>query len=550
MAAIVSLRQSKSQSRSIIASSNAKKPHDDDASGEPLSFHLAFVLGNDYVLSNGNDSVDVLRLPFISNEGKPSRENLTGTIMEFRAKKFNSTSLPFYNKHGHDKAWQDRLLVITEKRIFIITEKAKKSGDKKQTCCPTTLHFNDLGAKGFGSAGLEIVDSIPMEEILSVSMDMDSDPGVWRYEKVDKFRQSTTNLQELERNLQEIEVNLRQSRPRPTEHPEFCEPILRILTKPSKFNRGEPFYFLLGKQDFNSVEADGNVAHLHSRADAAAMTSRIASLAARRRTEHARENRFLRLQKILRHVWSSVPFNVAVLALIASNFAFTVLQLENRDPAMQPFYEDVDLAYTIIFAVGTSEPLSTRHTNARTAELISQGACGGCGPPREEAHSGWHRNRAREDGLSLAEAARMGNGRSRARVTGRLCLVETAPGGWREWGSSCASACCLGAMLPLYRLYYYFVLLRAGRAVLQLPRARLLALHARLTPRPAPWPPSRKACRAPHLKNPARHLPPPPSSTVPPAILATPPRFLPPLAPSGHPMILCTCAESIRTRLW
>ena len=29
-------------------------------------------------------------------------------------------------------------------------------------------------------------------------------------------------------------------------------------------------------------------------------------------------------------------------------------QLENKDPEKQPFYEQVDLAYTIIFALGES----------------------------------------------------------------------------------------------------------------------------------------------------------------------------------------------------
>ncbi len=128
--------------------------------------------------------------------------------------------------------------------------------------------------------------------------------------------------------------------------------MLRILTKPSKFNRGEPYYFLLCTQDYPCLDASERVARLRTRDDADALAGRLASLAARRHAEHARENRFRRLQKALRHGWNSVPFNLLVLALIVSNFAFTVLQLENTDPDLQAFYEEVDLAYTVIFALG------------------------------------------------------------------------------------------------------------------------------------------------------------------------------------------------------
>ena len=40
-------------------------------------------------------------------------------------------------------------------------------------------------------------------------------------------------------------------------------------------------------------------------------------------------------------------------------------QLENKDPARQPFFESVDLAYTIIFAIGAAPSLSFDRHNLR-----------------------------------------------------------------------------------------------------------------------------------------------------------------------------------------
>ena len=61
----------------------------------------------------------------------------------------------------------------------------------------------------------------------------------------------------------------------------------------------------------------------------------------------------------MRHWWNSVLFNFLLLVLIVSNFAFSVMQLENKDPDMQPFFENVDFVYTIIFAIGGPSPRPT-----------------------------------------------------------------------------------------------------------------------------------------------------------------------------------------------
>ncbi len=359
-----------------------------------MSFHLEFVLGKGFVLPEGCDSVGVLRSPYVGSEGKTSKENLAGTKLEFWTKKFNS-STTVYGTNGNDKMWQDRLLIITEKRIFIVTEKATVNmGGKNQEAPQSSLGNNDGQANSGCGSSMEIVDSIPMEEIVSVTLDMESHPGTWSHDTMDGLRLSSSNLQEIKGNLKEVEHNLRQSRPSLdmkrgrtsrsfemkrgksstsgiVEPKEPCEPILRILTKPGEFNSGEPYYFLLPKQDCHCVDTEARTMPLHTRDDADAIASRLASLAARRRTEHARENRFHSLQKNLCRAWNSIAFNLLVLVLIMSNFAFTVMQLENKDPDMQRFYENVDFSYTIIFAVGIFSPLSS-HTNPHSPRVLQE----------------------------------------------------------------------------------------------------------------------------------------------------------------------------------
>jgi hypothetical protein len=91
--------------------------------------------------------------------------------------------------------------------------------------------------------------------------------------------------------------------PKPATIDGYCEPILKISTKPGGFNRGQAYHFLLLHQDHPWLDAgpggDGGAAArrpLRGGADAEALAARLDALAARRRGEHARETRFLRLQ--------------------------------------------------------------------------------------------------------------------------------------------------------------------------------------------------------------------------------------------------------------
>ena len=299
--------------------------------GEPVSFHLAYVLGNDFVLPEGKNSVDVLRSPFLSslsddsstptqqqrgscfniNTGIFNRKssNPVATKLEFWTKKFNSAQSA---SHDFEKTWQDRLIVVAEKRLFIITTKIANKAD-------------------VASSDLEIVDSIPMEDIHSISLE--SDEGNWGDESAaspatppSQFLTRTASIitsikrkyrarpddketaeQDRKANQQATERNLRQSfrgapsstlgrLPCASHHNDYCDSILRIETVPEGFNRGHTYYFLVRKQEHPTVDVGGGLAPLRTVADAEMLVARLRAVATRCRGEHERETRFLRMQ--------------------------------------------------------------------------------------------------------------------------------------------------------------------------------------------------------------------------------------------------------------
>ena len=147
-----------------------------------MHLYLAFLLGNDYTLPENKSSVDVLRMPFfsaMSNEGltetaptsrtfmsflganffKNKMSNLTGTKTEFWTKKFSRGQF----SASEDKAWQGRLVIVTERRIFIVTQKKLGDGSVTAASQPTGLVHHSAR-----SVDLEILDSIPVEEITSI----------------------------------------------------------------------------------------------------------------------------------------------------------------------------------------------------------------------------------------------------------------------------------------------------------------------------------------------------------------------------------------------
>jgi hypothetical protein len=156
---------------------------------EPLSFHVTFLLGRDFVLPAGLSSVDVLRKPLYPNiKSEPSSEafegyrrlmrsnsqappgnsttkvqNLTGTKLELWTKKFKCSQSS--NEDNMESAWQERLVIVTEKRIFLITEKQNTVSNQRAHDSPVPTQRTSKKVE------YEIVESIPMEEIISIELD-------------------------------------------------------------------------------------------------------------------------------------------------------------------------------------------------------------------------------------------------------------------------------------------------------------------------------------------------------------------------------------------
>jgi hypothetical protein len=283
-------------------SKTGKEPAHSANTDEPVSFHLAFLLGNNYSLPDGKNSVDVLRMPFhsaVSNEGSAeaaptSRKitslfdtnfftnkssNLTETKTEFWTKKYSRGQFT----NDEDKAWQDRLVIVTEKRFFIVTKKLFGNGS---VLADFTQPSTDVTHRLSRHVDLEILDSIPVEEIDSirlerttvVSENADSadrkplistcfgsaaalltragardDPVNVRSFATGSFVSRTPEQQQgsdrtgslfRQKAIRSSSSGL-VSEPKPSTIDGYCEPILKIATKPGGFNRGQSYHFLL-----------------------------------------------------------------------------------------------------------------------------------------------------------------------------------------------------------------------------------------------------------------------------------------------------------------
>ena len=332
-------------------------------------------------------------------EAKPP--NITGTRFELWAKKFNNKWSP---KQNPDTAWHERLIIVTEKRLFIIARKQRarvhdwRARRRTSVSAPLQAAAAAATAAADANSGLEIVDSIPLEEIVSV--DARDETDLWD-DNDDPAARPPTARTLLTRSLRtasamldrfsvsflsgaqcallengtiqgNIRKSLRGSVAKVSFHGSVAEAapispavaaspmaevsrppahqILRITTSasPDSFNRGCPYYFLLGSESASRSADSGAVRRGSADAGAwnglmgsspppipsqpppppqpqqPAAAERLMRLVARRRVEAARETRFLRLQRALRRILDSMPFNWAVLVLIVSNFAFTV----------------------------------------------------------------------------------------------------------------------------------------------------------------------------------------------------------------------------------
>ncbi len=324
------------------------------------------------------------------------RKNLNhyiGTKFEVGAIKFNNSWTP----ESDFAMLQERLLIVTERRLFIASWKFTESKQQYDGSVWVTPDNKDL----------EIVDSIPMEEIISVEQ-CNADTKQWTsvfeeeralslqielHEWFEIFGEDFINKSQSERSrehtkkmrqktkdqidsIQEMLISEQVKEDCKKLEESYHENLVRIVTHPEGFNRGHPFYFLLRKDSFLHWKKQRNSrsllnlpsAGMQGRANDATKNEqddqrfvrKVKKLAAARSKEVKRKTWFLRFQKFLQRILDSRVFTMVVLALLISNFVFTVQQLENDDPSRQPYFERIDLAYTIVFSIGSAlSPLSS-----------------------------------------------------------------------------------------------------------------------------------------------------------------------------------------------
>ena len=207
-----------------------------DFLNEPISFHLRQQFGTELPPElEGMSSVQYLRMHFEDscqrrNEKMSSKlfklrpENRAGVTMEAWIDKLKVT----YDKETIE--WQKRLLIITTKRIFIIIQK-------------NTNHF------------LEIVDSIPLQEITSIRILAEGNSPQMRTERrslarmFDSSDWSTSSKKKSALGLQDGKhKSMGQALEDHFDH--LLSPtsrgedrILKIATLPGGFNGGQPYYF-------------------------------------------------------------------------------------------------------------------------------------------------------------------------------------------------------------------------------------------------------------------------------------------------------------------
>jgi hypothetical protein len=376
-------------------------------SNHPVSFHLRLQLGSEFTHEN-MDSVHFLRLPLYSEKEKPKLEegkqnkeiDTPGKNLEDSVKaagtRYEVQILRMKNLHGTTEDTshnQDppvmELLIATKERLYIVSS----SSDGK---AGTTDDNWSYWAKE--SQSLEIIDSIPLEEVESVRIYQNGEfekdpsdgkrPGIakWISDSLHKSFDSLTQcLLQAEKKKGNPISRISEQEEKdlldglltlfPDSTQDTSGGFLKIETKEKGFNAGRWFYFMIKGETFRTSKKkrstkDGEArfgsnsgnkdANFVAKDELKFVKRELSRLADKRKVSFNREHRFQLLQETLQAAWNSIPFNLCVLLLIVSNFIFTVRQLENTDPSQQPFYERVDLIYTIIFSAGDAIRCSPR----------------------------------------------------------------------------------------------------------------------------------------------------------------------------------------------
>ena len=108
------------------------------------SFHLKLMLGSDFVLPDGQSSVDVLREPLKENS---LARNLTNTCAEMWTKVCSISHQDHGNEIDFFPEWQQKLLLLTEKRIFMIGVDHSKSQQNGDAASDTLEIFNSISRR-------------------------------------------------------------------------------------------------------------------------------------------------------------------------------------------------------------------------------------------------------------------------------------------------------------------------------------------------------------------------------------------------------------------
>jgi hypothetical protein len=383
----------------------------------PVSFHLQLHLGAKFKHENMS-SVQLLRLPLkagssnFENPASSKNEGLAkaaGTKFELFTKKCVPRIECGGTYHEYSGSeFHEELLIATERRLFMVP---LSSALLNQTDDPDFWTESEK-LEIVESIPLEEVQSICISQGDKWHGDT-SDRNSYNLEWVYGLFRTCFIRKNEEMVKVPCEINKEENHLLDKNRAnDAFEGFLRLQTKPDGFNRGRSFYFMIDKKYYRSrtkrlpkserdatnesgtscgaaaaplelvgtaeapppagrsgfrrsVDAVRQSFNVRNSVDRSPDRSddrnqlelvfkKLSTLARRRKAAYRREYRFQLLQESLQAVWNSIPFNACVLVLIVSNFAFTVQQLENKDPSKQPFYETIDLVYTIIFSAGNS----------------------------------------------------------------------------------------------------------------------------------------------------------------------------------------------------
>ncbi len=266
-----------------------------------------------------------------------------------------------------DLKWQPRLLVLANKALFILRVANHSNKDRE-------IDYKHL----------EIVDSIPLHEIAFVDP-ISSFEFRRKYSRGASIKKAasmsaTNSVYEDSDNHVKERNQLLDKYDRMLSNPDHALPCLRITTAPEGFNDGRPYYFLFGSDFVSNDPAKPSIEEF---------AREIRELSETQKQSAAFQVRLRRFQAALQSVWQSTAFNLVVLALIVSNFVFTVRGMESTNPDDDGFFERVDLIYTLFFALGAapSTPSRVVHTPVESSSQAPGLALGA------EARSGAGRGR-------------------------------------------------------------------------------------------------------------------------------------------------------------